>query len=88
MSDRARGGGGERIQKALITMFISSTLWGKICDKFGRRKVSNWGTKGPSSVRGGHSPEKVVQVCLAFKTPFSPLFPCSLDPQLQHGSVL
>ncbi|XP_072042995.1 synaptic vesicle 2-related protein-like [Amphiura filiformis] len=34
----------ERWQEALITtvvfigMFISSTLWGKICDKFGRRK--------------------------------------------------
>ena len=44
---------------------------------------------GKQTVRGGgHSSEKVVWVCPAVKTPFSILFRRSLDPQLQHDSVL
>ena len=48
----------------------------------------------PCSVRkllgggGRHSPEKVVRVRPAVKTPFSRLSCHSLDPQLQHDSVL
>ena len=37
---------------------------------------------------GKHSPEKVVQVRPAVKTPFLRLSRRSLDPQLQHDSVL
>ena len=39
----------DRWQEAMITtvvfigMFTSSTLWGKICDKYGRRTVSRKG---------------------------------------------
>ena len=43
----------------------------------------------PGEVKSwGHSPEKVVWVCPAVKTPFTCLSRHSLDPQLQHDSIL
>ena len=36
-------------------------------------------------VGGGHSPENVVWVCPAVKTPFSRLFHLSLDPTLSKN---